>query len=85
MLNHIAAVLFFSGPFFYIGLFMAVDPVGTARVSGWLVRVFRNLVRRLRGVPSQGIVESGHADVSRRLRRGLRFTGVALLLLAVVI
>jgi hypothetical protein len=85
ILNHIAAIVFFSGPLFYVGLLMAVDPVGTARISGWFVRVLRNLMHCLRGIPSCGIVESEHADVSRRLRSALRFAGVGLLLLAIVI
>src|ERR1039457_1079657 len=30
VLNHIAAIFFFSGPLFYIGLVMVVDPAGIA-------------------------------------------------------
>jgi hypothetical protein len=26
LLNHLAAILFFAGPLFYIGLWMAIDP-----------------------------------------------------------
>ena len=32
VLDHIAAILVFSGPLFYIGLWMALDPAGIAWV-----------------------------------------------------
>jgi hypothetical protein len=85
VLNHLAAIFLFSGPLFYVGLLLAVDPVGIARISEWFVRVFRSLVHRLGGFPSQEIVEPNQADVSRRVRRVLRFAGCALVVLAIVI
>lgn len=32
VLNHIAAIVFFAGPLFYLGLWMAVDPAGLPRL-----------------------------------------------------
>jgi hypothetical protein len=84
LLNHIAAILVFSGPLFYIGLLMAVDPAGIPASSQWLLRVFRHFARRLRGLPPE-IVEPEYTDVSRRVRKVLRYTGVALLLFAIVV
>jgi hypothetical protein len=84
LLNHIAAVLVFSGPLFYIGLLMAVDPEGVPVLSQWLLRTFRHFVQRLRGFPSE-IAEPGYRDISRKARRVLRFTGVALLVFAIVV
>lgn len=83
VLDHIAAVLLFSGPLFYIGLWMAVDPAGFARLPELVVRVSRSLVRSLGGLPSEEIVE--RAAISSRLRTALRFAGVALLLFAIVV
>lgn len=84
MLNHIAAIFLFSSPLFYVGLLMAVDPTGILTLSEWLLRVFRNLVQRLAGRPSQEIVEPDQAEISRRVRRALRCAGVALLVFAIV-
>lgn len=83
VLNHLAAVLFFSGPIFYIGLWMTIDPAGVARIPELVFRASRSLVRRLAGLRSEGIVE--HTAISRRLRTALRFAGVTILLLAIVI
>lgn len=83
LLNHIAAILLFSGPLFYIGLLMAVDPAGIPTLSQWLLRVFRHFVQRLRGFPSE-IVEPAYPDISRKVRKVFRFTGVALLVIAIV-
>lgn len=83
LLNHIAAILLFSGPLFYIGLLMAVDPAGIPTLSQWLLRVLRHFVQRLRGFPSE-VVEPEYTDVSRRVRRAFRFAGVALLVIAIV-
>jgi hypothetical protein len=84
VLNHIAAIFLFSGPLFYIGLLMAVDPAGTARLFESFVRVFRNVVPHSSTVASHGGVESGNPDISRRLRVGLRLVGLALLAFAIV-
>jgi hypothetical protein len=82
VLDHIAAILVFSGPLFYIGLWMALDPAGIAWVPELIVRVFRNAVT---GSGGSDIVEPEQAAISHRLRRALRFAGVALLLLAIAV
>ena len=84
VLEHIAAIFFFSGPLFYIGLLIAFDPAGIQTVSQGLLRAFRHLVQRLGGFPSQEIVEPDY-ETSRRVQRALRLAGVALLLFAIVI
>jgi hypothetical protein len=83
VLDHIAAILLFSGPFFWVGLWMLIDPAGFARLPELVVRVSRNLVHTLGGLPSEEIDEQ--AAISRRLRTGLRLAGVALLLFAIVV
>jgi hypothetical protein len=62
VLNHLAAILFFSGPLFWIGLLLAIAPGDVARLAP---------VRR--------------GDTFRRIRTGVRFAGLALLLLAIAI
>ncbi len=84
LLNHIAAILVFSGPLFYIGLLMAVDPEGIPTLSQWLVHLLKRLAQRLRGVHLE-IVEPRYTDISRRSRRVLRLTGVSLVVLAIVL
>jgi hypothetical protein len=66
--------LLFSGPLFYIGLFMALDPAGIPILSQW----FRRLL-------THEIAEAGHPEISPRVCRAVRLTGVALVLLAIVI
>jgi hypothetical protein len=83
LLNHIAAILVFSGPLFYIGLLMAVDPAGIPTLALWVRRVCRHFVQRLRGFPSE--IAEPEYDISRKVRRVLRFTGVALLVFAIVV
>ena len=85
ILDHLAAIVLFSGPLLYIGLWMAVDPAGIVRLPESVVRVSRNLVRNLGGLPAQQIVEPGHAAISRRVRTTLRVAGVVLALFAIVI
>jgi hypothetical protein len=85
VLNHLAAIFVFSGPLFYVGLWMAVDPAGILTLSLWVLRVFRYLGNRLRGCATQDILGSDHAEIPRRLRRALRFVGVALVVFAIVI
>jgi hypothetical protein len=85
VLDHLAAMFFFSGPLFYIGLLMAIDPAGIPTLYQWLLRVFRHCLRRLSGLPPEAIIEPERTDISRRVQRALRYTGVALLVLAVVI
>jgi hypothetical protein len=85
VLDHMAAILLFSGPLFYIGLWMALDPAGIAWVPELIVRIFRNAVKGSGGPASEDIVEPEQTGVSHRLRRALRFAGVALLLLAIAV
>jgi hypothetical protein len=82
VLDHLAAILLFSGPLFYIGLWMVVDPAGIARLLELLVRVLTNLTSG--GLRSGEIRESENSAISRPVRTALRFAGVALLLIAVV-
>jgi hypothetical protein len=84
VLEHLAAIFFLSGPLFYIGLFLAVDPAGIPTVYQWLLRVFRHFLHRLVGLPSE-MVQPVDTDVSRRVRRVFRFAGVALLFIAIVV
>ena len=86
VLNHLAAILFFSGPLVYLGLFMAVDPAAIAALPRLLVRAFKNFGRTLSGLPSgEANPEAESGDISRRLRTALRLVGVVLLLFAVVV
>jgi hypothetical protein len=83
VLDHIAAILLFSGPVLYAGLWLVLDPAGIVGLAEFVVRVFRNLVRSLGGRPAEETDE--RAAISRRLRTGLRLAGVALLLVAIVV
>jgi len=83
VLHHVAAILIFSGPLFYIALWMVLDPAGIEWLIEFVVRVFRNVVQSMGGRPAEEVVEQ--ADVSRRLRTGLRLAGVTLLLIAIVV
>jgi hypothetical protein len=85
VLDHLAAMFFFSGPLFYIGLLMTVDPAGIPTLYQWLLQVFRHSVQRLGGLPSEEIVEPEYTDISRRVRRVLRLVGVVLLVLAIMV
>jgi len=69
VLHHLAAVLFFAGPLFYFGVWLALDPVVIAEPIGLLVRAFRPAA----------------IDVPQRLRTGVRFAGVLLVLIAIAI
>jgi hypothetical protein len=75
LLEHAAAILLFSGPLFYVGLWMAIDPAGFAWLPESALRVFRNPL-------SDEAIEQ--AAVSRRVRTALRVVGVTLLLFAIV-
>ena len=83
LLEHAAAILLFSGPLFYVGLWMAIDPAGFAWLPESALRVLRKLVRRFDRPLSDQAIEQ--ADLSRRVRTALRFVGVALLLFAIVV
>lgn len=85
VLNHVAAILLFSGPLFYVGLWMAIDPAGFARLPNLIVRVPRKLVQTLGGLPSEETVEPERPAISQRLQTGVRFAGVVLVLLAIAI
>jgi hypothetical protein len=85
VLDHLAAIFLFSGPLFYIGLLMAVDPAGIPTLYQWLLRVFRHFVQRFGGLPSEEIVEPEYTDISRRAWRVLRLAGLALLVFAIVV
>jgi hypothetical protein len=84
VLNHIAAVLLFSGPLMYLGLWMVVDPAGIVGLAELPVQLFRSVVRSLSMTATAGISDAEHAAISRRLRTAVRVAGVALLLFAVV-
>src|SRR5205823_484361 len=71
VMEHVAAVLFFSGPLSYVGLWMAVDPAGCATLSQWCAGVIRSIVRSLAGIPAPS-VESERSEIHRRTRRALR-------------
>ena len=85
LLNHLAAVLLFSGPLFYIGAWMVVDPAAFMWLPNLVVRAYRNGMRGMSGATSEGIVKIWHAGDSRRLRRAVRFTGVGLVLFAIAV
>jgi hypothetical protein len=86
VLNHIAAILVFSGPLFYIGLLMVIFPASIARFPESVIFGLRNFVTSFGGVPSpEGLDKPKRPDISRKVRRALRVGGVALLLLGIVI
>ena len=85
ILDHLAAILFFSGPLLYIGLWMVIDPAGIARLSELLVQVFRNLIQNSGERISERAIEPENATLPRRVRTALRWAGVALLLVAIVV
>jgi hypothetical protein len=84
VLDHIAAILLFSGPLFYIGLWMALDPAGIAALPQSIVGVSRHIVRGLCGQQSREIGELQPA-IPRRLRIAVRFVGVVIVLLAIAV
>jgi hypothetical protein len=86
VLNHIAAILLFSGPLFYIGLAMVIFPASIARLPESVVLGLRKFVNGFGGLPSpQRLVEPEQTDVSRTVRRAVRFAGLALLLFGIVV
>ncbi|HLK65302.1 MAG TPA: hypothetical protein VKU19_17805 [Bryobacteraceae bacterium] len=80
LLNHLAAILLFSGPLFYVGLWMVVAPATFARLPELLLRSLRNIVWSFGGQPV-GIIAEEPA-ISHKV---VRFAGVALLLFAIVV
>jgi len=79
VLNHIAAILFFSGPLFYFDVLLVVDPARVAAIPQRLLRVLTKFLR------SEDIVASEHTQLPRPVWRALRAAGVALVPLAIVI
>ena len=79
VLNHIAALFFFSGPLFYLGLLLAIYPTGVATIPQWLFREVRRSVRTdLTAAPD-------YCALPRRFEKCMRAVGVVLLLIAIVI
>lgn len=56
ILEHVAAMLFFSGPLFYVGLWMAVGPVGIATLPELCVGILRSAMQRVAGMPGPSVV-----------------------------
>ena len=83
LLEHVAAILLFSGPLFYVGLWMAIDPAGFAWLPESALRGLKNLVQRFGRPVSDETIEQ--VALSRRVRTALRVVGVALLLFAIVV
>ena len=77
VLNHIAAILLFSGPLFYIGLVMVVDPADIAALPEWFAHALQNFRRASGGQPAQKLLGLEKAGTSR-LRRAVRLAGLAL-------
>ena len=82
LLNHIAAILIFSGPLFYAGVWLAVDPAGIAELAAFLMRLAGKLVSAFGGPPLEP--EAAAALHSLRLQKRLRLAGLALVLFAIV-
>jgi len=82
--NHLAAVLLFSGPFLWLGLWAALDPALFIGLAGILVSVFRP---SLRAVPEAAAEVDGKAEytaIFRQHRRAVRVAGMILAFFAVV-
>ena len=83
--NHIAAIFFLSGPLFYIGLVMMIDPAGIAAIPDMLARGIEEF-RALMGLPAQReSVGPGHTGISHTGRRALRLVGLALVVSGMLI
>jgi hypothetical protein len=85
VLNHLAAMLFFAGPLFYVGIWMAVDPGGLVGLLDCIVRRFDGRAATSGGPVSQDIVERERAHISNRIRTGVRVAGVVLTLVAIAV
>jgi hypothetical protein len=77
VLNHVAAIIFFAGPLFYIGLWMAVDPVGIANIPRWLFGIFTKC--------NENTAAPKYSEVPWPVQRALRVAGVTLVLIAIVV
>ena len=82
--GHFAAIFLFSGPFFYVGLWMLIDPVGVAMAPLALVRLSARLVQRF-GEAQRPAVPPEFPAISARLRTFLRAFGAVLVLFALAI
>ena len=83
--NHVAAVLVFSSPFLWMGLWMALDPAPFLWFAGILVPVFRPSLRAVTDTSAEGNRKAGHAVIGRKHRRTVRWAGVVLVLFAITI
>jgi len=72
VLEHLAAILLFSGPFFWVGLWMAIDPAGIAMIPAWFVRMSQNVVRKFGGLTTQETAEPKYDGISLRWTPELR-------------
>jgi hypothetical protein len=83
--EHVAAIIFFSGPIFYIGLLIVMFPTEIAKVPEWLAQAIRNFANALGGHPSPSpVAEPGPTGISRTTRKRLRLAGLAVLLIGLV-
>jgi len=69
LLNHLAAMLFFGGPLFYVGLWMLIDAAAITGAVSWVAPRFT----------------APRKEIPKRVRIGIRFAGVLLLLLAIAL
>ncbi len=69
--------LWIDGPLLYIGLTMAMDPAGLAKLLESLVRGLRTFEQRLNGVQWQApLPESASVQFSPTARNAVRFAGL---------
>lgn len=71
VLNHLAAILFFSGPLLYCGLWMAIAPTGFAKLIEFGIRMLR--------------LPWWRSDVPHRIRLGIRWVGIAVAVFAIAL
>ena len=77
LLNHLAAIFFFSGPLLYAGLLIALYPTEIATVPQCVFDAARRFVL------NDGTVPAEQKGISLPIRRALRIAGVALVLIAI--
>ena len=82
VVEHILAILLFSGPLFYVGLWLAIDPAGLLTLPKDTLRSAWSLVHNPAGRSAERVVEP--ARVSGKVRKALRVVGVVLVLVAIV-
>ena len=85
VLNHIAAVLLFSGPVLWLGLWMAIDPAAFIWVAGIVARLIRPSLRASPEAPAEVDGKAEHVAISRRHKSAVRLAGMILALFAVVV